>query len=506
MQTLNWQGTEAQQALTKMKTFGLQAISSIFTIPFLNNIYNEAGWLSGDNLARSVTQVYTRDPNDDASETEETSYEDSALRRVTRRNYVAAGIMNLLTGQGREDNQQQTGYGRREMPLQVMSDPVNSYWNQVFYISDAMSTADRVAVCDSVISMIEKYGYENDVATPEKLTSLGIMIPYRTQQACYDYIQAQINAVYNQRSRDLNDLYLQGLSYDQEKIRKNEIYDQANQQLNRLYSLKSVFGSGTIPHRVQTYNVWDTNYRVIYRNTNTNEVGTFIDYNLARLNGDESWTKEYYASGDHRSSINPFNVVDQVYNTYDEQTPVAWYDTVMTTWDELYELYHGVTFATGMYAGMDVYDLLSGEGNADATMDGFDPIPVVGSRAWIPNDMYDGEYLLDPTREDAWNPLGADGIANSVEESTPSYGGGGGYSRSYGSYYPRSYSRGYSRSYGGGGSYEYDPKIYSNPAYSLNTDRPATMYSKVPYSTTFDYLRPDFQTKGSREAYLRSDV
>ena len=72
------------------------------------------------------------------------------------------------------------------------------------------------------------------------------------------------------------------------------------------------------------------------------------------------------------------------------------------------------------------------------------------------------------------------------------------------SYYP---TKVYSRRYygGGGGGYDYNPKIYSNP-HSLYSSKPATMYSKTPYSTRNQtYLRPSFSTKGSREAYKRQD-
>ena len=73
-------------------------------------------------------------------------------------------------------------------------------------------------------------------------------------------------------------------------------------------------------------------------------------------------------------------------------------------------------------------------------------------------------------------------------------------------YYPRAvYSR---RSSGGGGSgysYEYNPKIYSNSP-TLYSSKPSTMYSKTPSTMkTYNYLRPSFSTKGSREAYKRQD-
>lgn len=78
------------------------------------------------------------------------------------------------------------------------------------------------------------------------------------------------------------------------------------------------------------------------------------------------------------------------------------------------------------------------------------------------------------------------------------YGGGGGSYRSGGGGY---------RSGGGGrsGGSSYNPKIYSN-AKNVNSDRASGLQAKQPYKANNTYLRPNFYTKGSREAYKRSDI
>lgn len=59
---------------------------------------------------------------------------------------------------------------------------------------------------------------------------------------------------------------------------------------------------------------------------------------------------------------------------------------------------------------------------------------------------------------------------------------------------------------GSSGSSSYMPRIYSTPR-SINANRAATMYSKTPGDTRINsYLRPSFETKGSREAYKRQDI
>lgn len=69
----------------------------------------------------------------------------------------------------------------------------------------------------------------------------------------------------------------------------------------------------------------------------------------------------------------------------------------------------------------------------------------------------------------------------------------------------KSYSGGsYSNSYGRGGGSSYNSKIYSNPA-SMHASKPATMYSKTPYSTSKRYLNPTVYTSGSRSPYSRRE-
>ena len=90
-------------------------------------------------------------------------------------------------------------------------------------------------------------------------------------------------------------------------------------------------------------------------------------------------------------------------------------------------------------------------------------------------------------------PLSNGKPASSSSRSTRIYGGGGGYSRGGGGGY----------SSGGGGNYY--PTIRSDWN-TPNMTSPYSMGRVNTRSTTFDYLRPAFETKGSREAYRREDI
>ena len=211
----------------------------------------------------------------------------------------------------------------------------------------------------------------------------------------------------------------------------------------------------------------------------------------------------YYASGDHKSSIVPFLQVDNQWNTYDAQTPVAWYDPEYTNMEELESLYadmvdtegNPITVPSGANEGMTPWEVLTGNG-AVLQGDGsnWDQIPLFGQRAHIAESKpYEDKDTVAYDAADLWTgDIGDAGLYKDADsfknKSNPSYG-------------TNSYWGGY-RSGGSG----YNPKIYSNPAYSLSSDKPSTMYSKIPNSTYFDYIRPDFQTQGSRYAYSRSEI
>lgn len=86
--------------------------------------------------------------------------------------------------------------------------------------------------------------------------------------------------------------------------------------------------------------------------------------------------------------------------------------------------------------------------------------------------------------------------ANSINGDGYSYGGGGWGWRSYG----------YGRGGGGGGrGGGYSPNLYSRLP-SVNMPYAGNMYAERLYDPNYDYLRPNFETKGSREAYKRSDI
>lgn len=487
----------------QLETFGVSWLSQMLQVPLLNDLYNMTGALGTQGLAVSTNRIYNPNGEEGDDFTVATTYEDSQIRRITNRNYVAAGFMNLIQAIAGNDDVRQTGYLHGQMPVQVHESVNSRACEQKYGVSNAMTDAQRTEQVLKAIEDVEWFYNKYGTAAPERMVANGMHIPKDTAQLIVDFAQAKINEAENKKTQELAKLYSFGYSYAQEKVEQNNIWDEYNQATDYWYRIRGWFMNGDVPNQRDMYNVYDNEYRIVYRN----ESGQPISALDAMLNPNS--TSDYYESGVHRNSYVPIKMVPDYHNSFNYETPMSGYNPTMTSDEAMRYLFGDVRIVDGDDAGQNAYDILTADGMI--YKDGhWMAKPVVGHRAWIPVNDYTSEWLLDPDRDDAWNPLGEMGKKGSAAASTPSYSRGG-YGRSYGSrYYPRSYyprSYGYSRSYGGGGSsYEYNPKIYSNPAYSLSADRPATMYSKIPYSTTFDYLNPNFETKGSREAYKRSDI
>jgi hypothetical protein len=177
--------------------------------------------------------------------------------------------------------------------------------------------------------------------------------------------------------------------------------------------------------------------------------------------------------------------------------------------------------AMGRNSGMDVQELMwGGQGNnmKDNVTETLniprEGVPTIGSRPWRIMQETFPESLKNLDADTVSKLLGIpsslpkEGEDNKSDNASKSSGGGSYGGNSYyrggggGSYY-RGGGGSYSRS--SGGTSAYNPKIYST-AKQVYSDRASGLQVKQPYKVTNTYLRPNFYTKGSREAYKRSDV
>lgn len=491
---------------TQVLTWGTRKLVELVEPRFVRSLYNESYFLGEDNLARSKGRRFTPDPTDDPMATEQVGWSEQQWRSTAYDSPLMGAFLNFINGTWISDGTQKTGYTKYEMPLIEQVDPINLTWSEELSLEPDDTDERKQEVVNKVISIMETYD-----GNAAKIAADGIVIPYEARNFTDQYIKAKINMLwneYNDRVNTVGEFSNNGLSYYENQRRKNEFYNDTYEQVNYWNNLlDNTLWENSIPYSPYVYNRWETDYETRYVWKDSGEPATRSDYLNPLLNYNVDVV--YYASGDHKSSIVPFLQVDNRWNTYDAQTPVAWYDSEYTNMEDLERLYAGmvdaegnpITVPSGANEGMTPWEVLTGDG---AVLQGdvlnWDQIPVFGQRAHIAeNEPYVDVETIAYDAADLWTgDIGEAGLYKDADSfksnSNPSYGSGS---------YWGGYSSGRSYSFGGSG---YNPKIYSNPAYSLSSDRPSTMYSKIPNSTYFDYIRPDFQTQGSRYAYSRSEI
>ena len=489
----NW-GDDApamnERIVVGVETFGLQMLGKMFDNPFYRSAVQEAGTNGPEALTPSVNMIYTPDPTDDADATTRTTWADAQFRSVARQYPIVGHWLNFVNGINEENQgRDKTGYLRDQMPLVTHSNPLQQSWMEEFTIDPAAPVEENQAVVDKVIDTVMSFD------SPQEAAAYGVVIPFDTRQATYDYLKGEINTIYNDRNEKLATPGLfsnNGKSYDENQLAKSQLYYETGLAINELYAKIDRVNDNSIPYSPEKYNQFETNWRKVYTWKDSGEPASAIDYMLNR----DAVNMDMYASGEHKTSVWPWLAVDQT-GMYNEESPTTFYNPDLVDPERFKELYDGRIMQNGMFAGQNVYDVVGGD-KALTGEGGWKNGPTAGQRALVPVvDYSEKPKLLDPDRDGAWR--GRNGEAGNLKDYSKASSSGG-YSSSYGG---RGYS--YSRGGGGGGS-SYKPNIYSKPAYSLNADKPATMYAKVPYSAKFDYLRPGFETKGSREAYKRQDI
>lgn len=486
----NW----GEAASVYFNTWALKMTASFLEVPFLNMLYTDAGWAGAPNYANSKTQIYTLDPNDSPDQTTTTTWADEQYRRVTSNHFIAADFMNFVTGfKDDNDGVQKTGYRREEMPLVILNDPIQTASAKKYSINNDMTDDEKMAVCDLVIDELCRYD------SAEQAAQNGMTIDYESRNWIAAYIDnTLIDGIYARQRADFAEVggeFLgNGLSNDENYIRKQQRKAQDSAEVSYWYQVKDRLFDTTIPYSPTKYYMDESEWRTSYTWKDGGGPASYIDYVMQP----GKVSAEMFHAGTHKTQMFPFIWVDDPYDTWDFQTPCAWAGD-LTDMEDIRERFSGQD-ASGMFAGIDAYELVSGSGNSEIPltgMRGLTPIPVDYEAQEKEKEAVDTEGIS------AWDPLGYK-AENDAYLASLENGNGSGYYSSY----PRTYSRssgGY-RGYRKSSGSTYNPKIYSNPAYNLNADRPATMYSKRAYDTNFDYLRPGFETKGSREAYKRSDI
>lgn len=431
----------------KSTSFGLSYVSQFITPGFIKEWYNAS---QGNEV--SYKRIYETDATGkltmDAKErniTQYTSYEDAVLRKFTKNNPIMGFIADALI-------HPETGYMYHEMPDKVIYDPIQMNSIEAFSIYEdpytkkvPKSYEDQYAIGLDVISILQA----NSI---QELKEQGFMI-----------------------------------DYDTKKLVSQMIWDQIASENAQWADLEQ---SGALSYYNAGYGDYDENVRVISQMKETHY--NFIS-KLKKLYNEKLWSDDLYAAQYNQHHTKWFQDVNGEWYAAGYANDMILSPVTIAPG----ETQSGYQYVMGPEDDWETESIVTGQ--------------PTGIRGLIPVDLNRVD-MPDKPRIESWSTDGTDTghskfyydlMANGLEEAP------GGSSSKNTAKFPAGGGRGGSGGGGGGGGGRggssapnaYAPSISlprANAGRIMNTDRLV--------QPNYDYLRPDFETKGSREAYRRSDI
>lgn len=507
----NWQ-SEA----TKMFTY-LLANSVGKSTPSIFKQYRDTmlPWVGQDARDRDAYKLYNPDNPDKTIRNEDEL--DIYNRSLAKGNPVWGFLMNLshFGSLWANKDEGQTGYTFWEMPVATMKDQRRLQWMNDL---DLQPTAELLSSSkeeieqwydDQAARLINYLENELPYASVEEALADGFIIPYsaRTNAIDYCYKQILLNKLdFVQRSEAGE--YPDFVSSYAASTRMNE--------KNSFYydMIDKWFKNDDIPWSDAGYEKLLSDYQIYYRWKDSGEPATAWDAIAPWSNANVE--KVYEPYGNHPTSFLPFTSVDRTGRGFNAETIPNWYREGLTNTQNVFDTSVGSPVKMGRDTGQDLGDVLfGGQESGGYAIDSATGVPTINHRAYVAADGALPDDIANRSLDDVAKEIGIDTedldgryddiISGKRSGGSKSSGGSG-----WRSYYPygsskKNYSTWKRYGGGGGGGSSYNPKIYSNPR-SISADRAASMYTKQPYGATTTYLRPGFYTKGSREAYKRSDM
>lgn len=437
----------------KATGFGLSFVAQFITPTVAREIYS-IGQRHG--LEKSYKKVYEQDETGRLSpsgrsdnDTMYTDYADAMVRKYTRNNPIMGLLADaVLRGDG------DTGYLVGEMPNVVYYDPAQMNSIEAFslyndpYTKESLKTQEECdAIAIQVVSILQGHSVD-------ELRKIGFMLDYDTRAYVSQYIWDNI-ATLNEQWYALEQSG--GLDYS---VAGEGDFTLGQQIVSKLK--EDHYAS--IEYWKSLYNdkLW------------ADELTNMVAYNRAATSYAQDANGEWYAVGYRRSNFLPVTLAPS-------ETPGDGYKYV-------------------------------GPHEADWQTESAVTGAWTGQRGLIPINKGEIEPLDKPSLE-SWSADGSDtghskrwnGDLVSASSSIKNSGNGNSGSGSRGGY---SYGRGGGgggRRGGGGGGGGSTPNIYSRVS-TPNIAGAKTMNTNRNQNADYDYLRPSFQTKGSREAYRREDI
>lgn len=450
----------------KMTSFGLSFVSQFITPGFIREIYNGSQQLE-PNYKRVFETDATGRLTQEAKEnnkTQYTMYQDAIVRKYTKNNPVMGLLADLVM-------QPTTGYMSHEMPDRIIYDPEQMNSIEAFSLyedpwtkNQLKSEQEQLGVCLAAVATLQS-------KSVEELHREGFMLDYDTKVYVGKWLWDNIASL-NEQWAEL------------EQSGALNYYTAGNGDYNEGMRIVSEL-------KQQHYGLIDEIKSLYYDKLWAEDLKSPAQYNQRHTTWAQDANGEWYATGYYPSWFSPITLVPG-------ETEGGGYQYVMSREND----WATESVVTGESTG--IRGLIPRDIGKVTTPD---------IQSWSSDGTSTGH-------SDLYNASvgGATSAGNKAGTTTSGkYPSGSGYPRgSYGG------GGGYRRGGGGGGGGRRSGGGYVPSAYAPSVDAPTgaslprQTLSKTNASRIMGpdrlveaneyYLRPDFETKGSREAYKRSDI
>lgn len=446
-------------------------------------------------------------------------YREYMLRSEAQNNPIAALLMDVFYGAGGDSDK--TGYKFTEQPLRTEVDPLaKAMWDR-WSLGELPRDPDEAkevsrSYAEAVCQMID-----SEFKDPTDALTKGFILNPDGRLACqeycfwmmYDKIPEMEDIALDEARELFGSRYIPDEEYDNIK----QTYDDMKAHYKSLYD-NYFSGSSDIPWKLPRYTMLDSDTETRYIGEDGGPAVNPLMAGVANMLGMNVpvGTPERYSYGNIPNSL-PFYSPEERGNSEPYWVRRDKDGSLLTDVGAVYDMVGGMRQDI---AGPNtpLADQLFGDRGENS-------VPTLQGRGYEPleqtipegfSEYYDPEQVSKILGFEAFDKdkkSSDDDDASGSKKSSSSYGGSYGSSgnRRSGSGYYTSGGRsgGGVRYYGGGGggyASSYNPKIYSN-AKQVYSSRASGMQVRQPYgASNRSYLRPNFYTKGSREAYRRSDI
>ncbi len=497
--------------LTPLHTYSQEAFARFLkniTPAFLNAYTKESLFFGHEQRDHTAYKYYDSEGNAQNID----STDEILMRTLAKNNVAYAALLNIFK---KGDNQynENTGYFWWEMPVATQADQVSMVYYNRYNLEnyESMTNAEKDLAAQSLLADLEGFG------SPAQALAQGLVIPYNAKKNLAEYLTGRKQAAYWEFQKAVEEDgwtdVAYGLLYNYQTVKKD-----VETKLNAWCY------NSAIPSSLDRYEKLVTDYETAYVWTsgpNEGQVASAWDYYTNRSQVE----KKYYRTGNASSTILPFTLVDKTSN-YNDEVANDWYvedGQFKTDKDQIRDTIGSSAISMGGEAGQLLWPTIAG--SQDVFNKDMNAETRIGEGATTTNTRRlvaseDNKTLNDLSEDELRSAAERAGVNyDEYKASLESYNNSSGSSSkstksgstgsSYGS---RSYSRSssggsYSKSYSSksSSSSSYTPRIYSS-THNLYTKSAQGMNVKSPYKASTTYLKPGFSTKGSREAYKRSDM